>query len=261
MAFTSGPVCKRALTKGIAELKDFRALLRKGNFLTRFPNCPDIAAAYLEVVNTLWLFQMARGQGLETVDTSSLPEQHSALLRIQQAVMRCILASQSPGFLEALEGILIHSSLEADSLVRVVRLLPQLLFLCSTDKPSLAEISGFYINICMRTRAIEVRVAVLGNLSDVLSEIVLETDVDVLSPALLDLWTNLSLQAMNPGLSDAIIKASGNIIGLLWRVHKVSANGLREWGLMVAEAGLDSKVRDDMTMLGARFVVAGSRWS
>jgi hypothetical protein len=218
-------------------------LLSQSSIETKFSHCPEVIAAYLEVVNMIWEFQRSQSQPLSKIPVSYDRSSASALLKIQKTVTGIILASEVDKPLAQLKDLLLAPGIGGDTLAAALEALPRVWAASSASDNTLEGLCQLYVDICLVTGFTEAQVVALQNLADILDKLILENKFDLVSPtALTELWTALPLRPMNPALSNAIIRVSGGLLAMLRHRDGVPTEGITAWGLMIADAGLDDKV-------------------
>lgn len=169
----------------------------------------------------------------------------SALLRHQKVVYDMYRLTAEDGFPAArLRALLLGHGAGADRLVTVLETAPQLWDVSAMAQPALVEACALYVDACLDAGLVEAQVAAMRNLGDVLGELLGRGETDGLAAdGLARLWAALASRPMHPALSDAFIRASGSIMAAMARCEAASAAAVHRWGRMMADAGLDDKVR------------------
>ena len=224
-------------------LQELTLWLNGQEILSRYHHCPEISAAYLEIVNSIWLFQLSQGQPIGDLTTKPLSTYQSALLKSQSAINEAISTSQDEKErFKTLRHLFIEDRTKIGGLVPAIEVLPRLWPISSPTSP-LAELCQLYTEICQHVESTEVRVVALENLSQILDALLEREKQDSIPLAqLLDLWMTIPLRQMSPSLADAIIRASGSIMAAFLSGNSLSPETLKNWGQLVAEAGLDDRV-------------------
>lgn len=176
----------------------------------------------------------------------------SALLKIQQATYEIYAAFGHQDPINQLRGTLLGGSIGVNTMVAMLELLPKLWMLSSTTDSVLAELCALYVDFCLQISSDEAQAVALENLADVLDHLLNKGNFDLLQVLpLQQLWATLSSRTMGPSLSEAVLRISGCIVVILRHFDEISADGIRTWGLMMADAGLDDKVSSSVfnTML------------
>lgn len=238
------------LKADLPELVDF---LTNCNVANDYVNCPDVAAAYLEVLNQTWALQLAEGLPLQP-KTPQLSEQPSlALFKSQKVINNIFLAYQATDSINALRDIVFNPHTGVNTLVTALETIPKLWNPANTTEQTLLSLCSLYTDVALRTTYLEAQTAAVENLADVLNALskggkTRKLPIDELA----SLWACLPFGPMSPALSNAVIRAGGGIIAALHVAGKLTPEGLDSWALLMADAGLDDKTFD------ARFAAAES---
>lgn len=229
----------------LGKLPDLIATFRESGIDQKYSYCPDVLAAYLEVVNQI----SSLGNTLHSIPQLehievALPEKcGSALLKIQAATYRIHKAHASSTPVEDLRAIFLNGGLGADTMATALELLPTLWTPSSTPETLVPDLCTFYIDLCGSTDMSEPRAVALENLADILDRRLAAGKFDDLDSArLTELWTALPFGRVNPSLANAILRVSGCMMAILLQHGKMPASGLQGWGRMLAHAGQDERV-------------------
>ncbi|KAF1732187.1 uncharacterized protein CRV24_008381 [Beauveria bassiana] len=238
------------LKADLPELVDF---LSKCNVANDYVNCPDVAAAYLEVLNQTWALQLAEGLPLQP-KTPQLSEQPSlALFKSQKVINDIFLACQATDSINALRDIVFNPHTGVNTLVTALETIPKLWNPANATEQTLLSLCSLYTDVALRTTYLEAQTAAVENLADVLNALSKGGETRKLPiDELASLWACLPFGPMSPALSNAVIRAGGGIIAALHVAGKLTPEGLDSWALLMADAGLDDKTFD------ARFAAAES---
>lgn len=191
----------------------------------------------------IWAFQRSRSLALEAFDLSPRAEKGTALLKKQRIINDVSAASKNTEQVEKLRVLFLNSHVGVNSMVAALETMPPLWHTSSTADSALAGLVSLYVDVCLQTGLVEAQVVAVTNLAEVLDQLLLDGKLDkVPSSSLRELWVGLPLRPMNPALSNAVIRASGCIMAVLRHSQEVTTVGLRTWGLMMADAGLDDEV-------------------
>ncbi|KAL0930859.1 HEAT repeat protein [Colletotrichum truncatum] len=230
----------------------------EANAVSSFKDCPDIRAAYLEVQNLISLFNLTSPQS--TPASIAQPPQ-SALLRTQLAISAVHINPAASSLRETLlstSGTSVEATittLETLASIRHPRLSPE----------EAASYSHLYTDLALSTSHPDSRAAALNNLAETLDLVLSSNRADLLptSESLVSLWQDASSKAMNPNLSNAVIRVSGPLMAALVSRGAAEASGLRGWGRMMSSAGEDSSPFDTriaaVASLASFFSVASQR--
>ncbi|KND95020.1 hypothetical protein TOPH_00464 [Tolypocladium ophioglossoides CBS 100239] len=246
----------------MADLPELTLFLSQISIDAGFPCCPDIAAAYFEVVNHIWAFEKANSKPLSPFKVTMPANTGSALLRNQKAIHDVYMASSENNSVERLRALLLDQKVGIDGLVTGLETLPKLWRPSSTSEQTLIQLCGFYIDICLKTGLVEAQIVAVRNLGGLMEQLLHQGKVDTL-PAneLVELWTALPSRPMSPALSNAVISASGCIMAALRNSQGAPPVDLQNWGRMMADAGMEDKTLDTrfaaVRSLRSFFAVAG----
>ncbi|PNY24798.1 Uncharacterized protein TCAP_05260 [Tolypocladium capitatum] len=245
-----------------ADLPELTLFFTQSSIDTDFPYCPDIAAAYFEVVNQIWAFENANSKPLSPFKVTIPANMGSALLRNQRAIHDVYIASSENNSVERLRTLLLDQRVGIDSLVTALETLPKLWEGSSTSEQTLIRLCGFYIDICLKTGLVEAQVVAVRNLGEIIDQLLCRGNVDTLpTRPLVELWIALASRPMSPALSNAVIRASGCIVAVLRKSPGAPSVGVQNWGRMMADAGLEDKTLDTrlaaIGSLRSFFAVAG----
>lgn len=227
-----------------ADLPDLISVLKETNIAQRYAYCHDVLAASLEVVNQISAFGTFHSISLEQIEIPIPPVYGSALLKIQVAIYQVHAAYRSGSPIESLRKIFLGGNMGADTMAAALELLPKLWKIPSTPDDVLSALASFYLDICLKTDKTEAQAIALQGLADILDHLLARKNYDALKVlSLTALWSALPFRPVNPSLSNAILRVSGCIAAVLLHSKRILPAGLRGWGSMMADAGLDDKVR------------------
>ncbi len=214
--------------------------------VTDYANCPDVFAAYLEVLNQTWALQLAEGLPLQP-DTPQLPEKSSlALFKSQKVINDIFLAYQAANPVSALRDIIFSPHIGVNTLVTALETIPKLWNPVSATEQTLLFLCSLYIDTALRSTYLEAQTVAVENLADVLDALLQEGKTQKLPiDELASLWACLPLGPMNPALANAVIRAGGGIVAALHVAGRLTPEGLNSWAVLMADAGLDDKVSND----------------
>ncbi|KEY69396.1 hypothetical protein S7711_05710 [Stachybotrys chartarum IBT 7711] len=226
----------------LAELISF---LQHTGIESRYTSCPDVLAAYLEVVNMIWAFQRTQGSQLAAFNTMVDTSTVSALLRVQKTISSVFLATQAQDPVGELRKLFLRDGLGSDVLAAALEYLPTLWDASSTTDDVLLGLCDLYIDVCAHTAHPEAHVVALQNLAKILDQLLGSGACVQLAPSSLTaLWTSLQLRPVNPALCTAVVEVSGGMIAVLKQLGCISAPGLKNWGAILAGALRDDSVFD-----------------
>ncbi|OAA74099.1 HEAT repeat protein [Cordyceps fumosorosea ARSEF 2679] len=231
------------LKPDLPELVDF---LSSCNIATDYANCPDVVAAFLEVLNQTWALQLAEGLPLKPSTPPLSEKSNLALFKSQKVINDVFLAHQSSDPISALRDIIFNPHAGVNTLVTALEAIPKLWSPASTSEQTLLSLCLLYSDAALRTTYLEAQTAAVENLADVLDALLPgggETPGLPLDE-LASLWACLPLGPMNPALSNAAIRAGGSIVAALRVAGRLTPEGLSSWAVLMADAGLDDKTFD-----------------
>ncbi|KAI8671322.1 hypothetical protein NCS57_00607000 [Fusarium keratoplasticum] len=203
---------------------------------------PEIAAAYLEVVNLVRVLPRPKGVAPLGFEFPEDNVRESALLRAQRVIheVHSIFESNDP--VENLNILLLSKTLGVNTIVAGLETIPKLWRASKLSESKVNEFCNLYRDVCLKIGPAEPRVIALQNLTDILDQLLKTKNVGAVSPTLLSqIWSSLPLSLLNPALANAVIRVSGCISAILRKSQAISAAGLQNWGHMMADAGLDDK--------------------
>ncbi|KAK0646502.1 putative death-receptor fusion protein-domain-containing protein [Cercophora newfieldiana] len=204
-----------------------------------FRHCPDIQAAYLEILNLLsrhrWREVSLLGYESAVEECTSRP---SALLDMQIAIKLAADSSGADDLPSLRTHILTTLSQDINTACRTLESLPSI-WSSALNKETRTGFCTLYADICAESSAPDVRSQALSNLTDLMDEALQRKELADLPgvDTLERVWKSLQQGEINPTLSYSIIRASGTFMAAL------SAQGapdlshkLRSWGVMIADA-------------------------
>ncbi|KAF7544785.1 hypothetical protein G7046_g9713 [Stylonectria norvegica] len=171
---------------------------------------PEIAAAYLEVVNLVRALPLSTTHDIAKFELPATGKPESALLKIQMVIHRVNSAPETTDPIGNLRALLLDSHrLGVNSLVTALETIPQLWSVSTASDGKLSGLCGLYIDVCLNIEATEPWVAALQHLTEVIDELLRRNKVDQLSPLLSQLWNRVPANSMNPALANAGSKTGG----------------------------------------------------
>ncbi|KAK7414512.1 hypothetical protein QQX98_006623 [Neonectria punicea] len=245
---------------------------RLAQFLTEYwsqiqaLDSPEIAAAYLEVVNMVRA--LSRPEAVERIqfEYPTFGKSESALLRAQRVIHEIYSASKSRSTVASLRTLLLVEQLGVNSLVTGLETIPKLWDASKLSNANLSDFCDLYMEVCLTIGPAEPRVVALQNLTELLDHALKRNSTGSLSSASLSqIWNSLPSGLLNPALANAVVRISGCIMAVLRQRQGVSVSGLQAWGHMMADAGSDDK--DFYTRLASAeslcsfFSVQDSTWT
>ncbi|KAK8933176.1 hypothetical protein VCV18_001722 [Metarhizium anisopliae] len=226
----------------LVDLPELHSFLVQTKVDTCFPDCPDIIATYLEVINMIWFFETTNKHPLSPFSITMPRKRGSALLKIQRAIHDVYVLSTLDEPVSQLQSLLQSQQVGLDGLVAALEIIPKVWdpSLCSQD--TLASLSNLYVNVCLQTDYSKAQVLAVENLADTIDKLLQRKAIDKIPrDALVKLWLDLPARPMNPALSNAVIRASGSVIAALIRPEQSTPVNIHSWGQIMAEAALDNK--------------------
>lgn len=177
----------------------------------------------------------------------SLPTRpESALLKIQHTKYIIFGANLTEYPIKSLGEILLGTKLGVNTMIIALDTLPQIWNSSSSSPEVLAELCGLYVNICLENSSREVQSMALENLADILEHFLDgKASLELLQTLpIQQLLQSVSAQPINTSLSYAALRASGSLVALLRHFGRLTPRGLQNWGIMVADAGLEDNTFD-----------------
>ncbi|KAK0623332.1 putative death-receptor fusion protein-domain-containing protein [Immersiella caudata] len=202
-----------------------------------FHSCPDIQAAFLEVINLL------SRHGLRELssfgDNTSAPIRSSALFDMETNIKLVSNFSASSNISSLRAHLLEILNHDVNTACRVLEALPSIWPSSNLKKEERTGICSLYADICIRASASEIRSQALSNLAALMDELLERLEVTSLPAAdvIENVWMSLQQGDINPTLSYAIIRASGTFMAAV-SVQGAASLGprLRAWGVMIADS-------------------------
>ncbi|EHK24695.1 uncharacterized protein TRIVIDRAFT_61472 [Trichoderma virens Gv29-8] len=229
----------------IADLPELTTFLETSQIDSVYVSCPDIIAAYLEVINMIWISQITQSQPLQPPKVLIPTTNGSALLKAQSTISKILSLSQSKEPVRQVKTLLSESRIGADTMVAALESIQKLWHSASTPDHIRIALCDLYIDVCLRTSFMEPQVVAIENLVELINQLIAENKLDSLPiSSLMDMWTILPQRSLNPSLSNAIVRASGCLVAVMSQSKRLSTPALRNWGRMMADAGSDDKSFD-----------------
>jgi len=212
-----------------------------------FSHCPDIIATYLDVINVTWAIQTTNKLPLSSFSVSAPKHVGSALFKIQKAIHDVYVLSQASDPMSKLRSLLLSSQdIGLDGLVAALETTSKVYNAKTCAPDMLPSLCMLYIDTCLDTDYSAAQVLAIENLTDAMDELLARGGIEndnALQQALIRLWTRLPSRTMNPALSHAVIRVSGCIAAALSSTECRTSIDLHAWGIIMADAVLDDKVR------------------
>ncbi|KAL7822394.1 putative death-receptor fusion protein domain-containing protein [Trichoderma gracile] len=229
----------------LADLPNLTSFLETSNIDSTYVHCPEIIAAYLEVINMIWMSQISRSQPLQPSKVLIPTRNVSALLKAQSIISRILSASQEQDPVGRVKDLLFTSRLGADTMVAALEAIQKLWHSASTPDSIRVALCDLYIDVCLKTSFTEPQVVAIENLVELMNQLIAEDKLDSLPiDSLMSMWAVLPQRSLNPSLFNAIVRVSGCLVSLMSHAKRLSTSALRNWGAMMADAGSDDKSFD-----------------
>ncbi|KAG5930390.1 hypothetical protein E4U42_001636 [Claviceps africana] len=233
----------------IGDLGQLESFLSRMKMDDSFSHCPDIIAAYLEVINVTWAIQTTNKLPLSSFPAATPKHIDSALFKMQKAVHDVYVLSGASDPLVQLRSLLRSRDIGLDGLVAALETSSKIYNPKTCNADMLPPLCILYIDTCLETTYSAAQVLAIENLTDVMDELLarraVDNDDDVLQQALVRLWTRLPSRTMNPALSHAVIRVSGCIAAASISTDcRRTPIDLHAWGVIMADATLDDKTFD-----------------
>ncbi|KAF4977485.1 hypothetical protein FZEAL_6004 [Fusarium zealandicum] len=205
-------------------------------------NSPEIAAAYLEVVNLVRALPQRGTVNRLQFDFPTFNKRESALLRAQRVIHQVHSIAESNSPISDLSSLLSSKTMGANTIVAGLETIPKLWNAANLSESQVDDFCHLYRDVCLNIGPAEPRVLALQNLTEILDQQLKSTSASPISPSLLcQIWSSLPSSSLNPALANAVIRASGCFTALLSKSNTVTPTGIQNWGSMMAEAGMDDK--------------------
>lgn len=205
---------------------------------------PDIAAAYLESVNTLRALPNAEYDSFADFEKDVTGRQESALLKTQWAIHKVYVAARASDPFQELRRFLFDGNLGVNGLITALESIPSLWNMSEVSDTELSALADLYIEVCAKIGPAEPRTVALENLAVVLDVLHQDKKLDKLSSSTVaQFWSRLPFGHLNPALANAVIRSSGSIVAILQYQQVVNPSGLENWGYMIHDAGKAEQVR------------------
>ncbi|KAL7821559.1 putative death-receptor fusion protein domain-containing protein [Trichoderma aethiopicum] len=229
----------------LADLPELTSFLETSHIDSTYVHCPEIIAAYLEVINMIWMSQISRSQPLQPPKVLIPTKNVSALLKSQSIISRILSASQEEDPVDKVKALVFGSRLGADTMVAALESIQKLWHSASTPDHIRVSLCDLYVEVCLKTSFMEPQVVAIENLVELMNQLIAEDKLDSLPvDSLKSMWAVLPQRSLNPSLSNAIVRVSGCLVALMSHAKRLSTSALRAWGTMMADAGSDDKSFD-----------------
>lgn len=197
----------------------------------------------MEVTNTIRALARSGRNPLPKFEIpSGKPE--SALLRAQLVIYKVYSAFESTQPIQELRSLLLDTRFGVNSLLPALETIPQLWSVTEISEAQLVEFCDLYTEVCLKIGPAEPRVVALRNLTEILDQLLKTQRLGLVSASsLAQLWNSLPSSLLNPALSNAIIRISGSMLAVLNQSQGSNPSSIEKWGLLMADAGIDEKVR------------------
>jgi len=205
-----------------------------------FEKCPEVQAAYLEVLNLLTRLKCLQGTQI-TIGPEALAKYEnsaSALLKME-AALKVVYETAASGNVNKLRTHLLETlDRDINTANRMLETIPSAWekSLNSRSRPALCTL---YVEVCNTSTAPEARAQSILNLGALMNTMLLHHDAAELPDLaqLNNLWTLLCKGDINPIISCAVIETSGTIMATFASCYKDIIPDLRQrlrsWGDMI----------------------------
>lgn len=222
--------------------------------------CPDVYAAYVEVLNQAANYGLRLSRQSNPAADSMLKDllmppteidamaeagHYGALLRLQLAAHAVYGLYREETTDLFLEKTLAMVNVNVSSLVATLEALPETWPAEHLSDSTVRRLFDLYMDVCTRSTGAEPRAIALRNLTDLMID---SRSRDALSPSrgsLEGLWAKLQQGSMSPSLSDEIVRVSGAILGHLLASETGDwdrSAALGRFGALIAESSTDDQV-------------------
>jgi len=151
--------------------------------------------------------------------------------------------AEGSGQIDDLNALLLSKTMGVNTIVAGLETIPKLWNVSRLSEQEINQFCNLYRDVCLKIGPAEPRVIALQNLTDILDQVIKSKNFGLVSSDLLsEIWNSLPLSLLNPALANSIIRISGCITAILSKTKAVSGEGIKNWGHMVADSGLDDKV-------------------
>ncbi|EXA49967.1 hypothetical protein NW761_000836 [Fusarium oxysporum] len=203
---------------------------------------PEIPAAYLEVANLVRALPRPGSIDPIQLEFPTSNNREGALLRAQRVIHEVHSIAEGSGPIENLNTLFLSKTMGVNTIVAGLETVPKLWDISRLSEQDVGKFCNLYRDVCVKIGPVEPRVIALLNLTEILDQVLKSGNISLVSPdLLLEVWSSLPLSSINPALANAVIRISGCIIAILCRAQVVTPEGIKNWGHMMADAGLDDK--------------------
>ncbi|KAH7188835.1 putative death-receptor fusion protein-domain-containing protein [Fusarium flagelliforme] len=203
---------------------------------------PEIPAAYLEVVNLVRALPRPGAVERLHFEFPAFNKKEGALLRAQRVIHEVHSIAEGSGQIDDLNALLLSKTMGVNTIVAGLDTIPKLWNVSRLSEQEVNQFCNLYRDVCLKIGPAEPRVIALQNLTDILDQVIKSKNFGLVSADLLsEIWNSLPLSLLNPALANSIIRISGCITAILSKKRAVSGEGIKNWGHMVADSGLDDK--------------------
>uniref|UniRef100_A0A0D2XDB7 DUF2428 domain-containing protein n=1 Tax=Fusarium oxysporum (strain Fo5176) TaxID=660025 RepID=A0A0D2XDB7_FUSOF len=203
---------------------------------------PEIPAAYLEVANLVRALPRPGSIDPIQLEFPTSNNREGALLRAQRVIHEVHSIAEGSGPIENLNTLFLSKTMGVNTIVAGLETVPRLWDISRLSEQDVGKFCNLYRDVCVKIGPVEPRVIALQNLTEILDQVLKSGNISLVSPdLLLEVWSSLPLSSINPALANAVIRISGCIIAILCRAQVVTPEGIKNWGHMMADAGLDDK--------------------
>ncbi|KAF9769372.1 hypothetical protein IL306_013219 [Fusarium sp. DS 682] len=205
-------------------------------------NYPEIHGAYLEVVNLARALRRPGSVDRIQFEFPAFNKREGALLREQRVIHEVYSIAEGSGHIEDLNTLLLSKTMGVNTIVAGLETIPKLWNTSHLSEQDVSRFCNLYRDVCVKIGPVEPRVVALRNLTEILDQVLKSRSVGLVSENLLwEVWNSLPLSFLNPALANTIIRISGCIIAILNKTLAIASEGVKNWGHMMADAGLADK--------------------
>jgi len=221
-------------------------LQRVSQKAANFKACPDIQAAYLEILNLLARHGSRELVGAyplpyEDSSTKTLSFRSSALLDMQRVIKLVTDSSATNDLIGLRSHLFMVLCQDVNTACRMLEAIPSI-WASDLSQNDRVELCRLYADVCIQASAPDVRGQALSNLSALMDGVLERKELAELPAAdvLERVWKSLQEGEINPALSYSIIGASGTFMAALSARSAQDTPNLdqrvRSWGIMIADS-------------------------
>jgi len=208
-----------------------------------FQSCEDVLTAYFQIWNLiLELSDADPSQGAAVkISEEMLTCVASSLLREQLAIQGVYEARNARDVSSLWQHLANALETDTDTACKMLELIPDAWSTQKSSKQICYSLCHLYVEICKLIRDPTARILALTNLKELMDDVLArgKSMAGLLpsSKSLIELWEDIQVEDISPGLSHATLAVSGSIMAaFLARREPGSEHMLRAWGDMLADA-------------------------